>query len=312
MPNSDTWRYIDVGNCFKVSLNMKNSDIYKLPESADTHLIKNSEWGAVTYLAASQYGVITAKNDSDSTSGGVTHSYAGANNYEGNTNQSITGNITGIYDMNGGAWEYVAAYYTTTSDNVSSNGSTDIFPGNQLAEEYEKYWDKYEIGEEERTSGETYWNTKTTAGNEGNYRVAKERLETNKNIKGDALYEALNEWSYWGRYSQAYSTGGTNYSKYGYTTWLKPTVEDGVLIDTGESRLNQYGTCLYGNDYVLVETYALPFVLRGGSLSDGTRAGVFAFLGYHGNAYSSPRFSSGDYGVARRRNTKMGKYGIES
>ena len=43
VPNSDTWRYIDIGNCFKVSLNMKDKDIYKLPENADTHLMKNSE-----------------------------------------------------------------------------------------------------------------------------------------------------------------------------------------------------------------------------------------------------------------------------
>ena len=296
VPNSDTWRYINIGNCFKVSLNMKDKDIYKLPENADTHLMKNSEWGAVAYLAASQYGVIPAKNDSDVTEGSVTHSYAGANDYEGNTNQSTTGDITGIYDMNGGAWEYVAAYYTTSSESLSKYG-LDIFPDNQLAEEYEKYWDKYDTGKEERENGKTYWNTKSTAGNEGNYKVAKERLETNKNIKGDALYEALNEWSYYGRYAGT-EVNGQQYEKYGYTTWLKPTVENGVLMDTGEDRLNQYGKCLYNDDYVLVGTYTLPFVVRGGYGYDSTSSGLFAFYGGNGVTSNNFRFSSGGCGVS--------------
>ena len=285
VPNSDTWRYITVGNCFKVSLNMKDNDIYKLPEEADTHLMKNSEWGAVAYLAASQYGVVPAKNDSDVYENGIYHSYSGANNYEANVSQSTTGNITGIYDMNGGAWDYVAAYYDNGTGNLSGNGSSDIFPSNKLKSEYEKYWDVYQIGEEERTKGATYWNTKSTEGNEGNYRVAKERLEVNKNIKGDAFSEVLNEWSYYGRYSETYNDGNRDYAKYDYTTWLKPTVVDGVLTDTGEDKLWQYGTCLYNNDYVLVGSNPFPFVRRGGGWIDDAYTGVFAFYGDVGIAY---------------------------
>ena len=55
----------------------------------------------------------------------------------------------------------------------------------------------------------------------------------------------------------------------------------------------QYGTCLYGNDYVLVGTYDLPFVRRGGDWYDYTRTGVFAFYGSDGSAFGNKRFSPG-------------------
>src|SRR5699024_7042607 len=67
---------------------------------SDTHLMKNSEWGAVAYLSHSKYGTlkeITA-NGSGKTGGG---------NYRSNVAQSTTGNIYGVYDMSGGVGEYV-------------------------------------------------------------------------------------------------------------------------------------------------------------------------------------------------------------
>ena len=50
-PNADSWRYINTGNSFLNCLNMKNNNIYGLSSNADTHLMKNIEWGAVAYLA---------------------------------------------------------------------------------------------------------------------------------------------------------------------------------------------------------------------------------------------------------------------
>ena len=296
--NSDTWRYINIGNCFKVSLNMKENEIYKLPEGADTHLMKNSEWGAVAYLAASQYGVVPAKNDSDVLENGVYHSYSGANNYEANVNQSTTGDVTGVYDMNAGAWDYVAGYYNNGTSNLSGHGSSDIFPSNKLKAEYEKYWNKYEIGEEEKTKGASYTtysaSTDTdetmTEKNKGNYRVAKERVETNKNKKGDAFAEVMNTFSYYGRYSKDdYVNGSTTYDKWELRNWFTATESNGE-ITTNDNVLWKYGTALYNNDYVLVGCYDLPFVLRGGLWGHGTIAGVFAFGGDGGSASISYGF----------------------
>ena len=44
VPNAESWRYITEGNAFKVCLNMKTKDIYKLSSTMDTHQMKNTEW----------------------------------------------------------------------------------------------------------------------------------------------------------------------------------------------------------------------------------------------------------------------------
>ena len=103
LPDAESWRYIYVGNIFTNCLNMKNNNIYQLSSSSDTHMMKNSEWGAVAYLAASQYGVVPAKNGSvtpekvtgsDGKETTIYHSYIGNKDYANNLSQSTTGNIT--------------------------------------------------------------------------------------------------------------------------------------------------------------------------------------------------------------------------
>ena len=299
LPNAESWRYIQIGNTFKNCLNMKENEDYKLPEQADTHLMKNSEWGATAYLAASQYGKIPAKNESGTYESGKYHSYSAEGNYITNADQSTTGNVTGIYDMNGGAWEYVAAYWENAGSNLQGQGTAEIFPNNQINPAYEKYFDKYQIGELERTQGSTIWNMKNTEGNKQLYQISKDRVDLMKNIKGDAMYEAISEWSYYGRYSKATTQNGTEYAAYNFTNWLKPTLNaEGELTDTGEGSLWQYGRCLYGDDYTLVGTYNMPFVPRGGAWHDSSASGVFASLGSSGYAYGDPRVPSSGCGLA--------------
>ena len=89
----------------------------------NSHMVKNSEWGAVAYLTHSQYGrngtEVTITNDGTNYRRG-----GGANEaYLTNVNLSTTGNPYGIYDMSGNAWEYVAAFNSKDDSNyVSSNG----------------------------------------------------------------------------------------------------------------------------------------------------------------------------------------------
>ena len=79
-------------------------------KTSESHMMKNSEWGAVAYLTESKYGrnqTAVAKNtDSGYYTGGA--STVGA--YKDNILQSTTGNVYGIYDTVGGATEYVASY----------------------------------------------------------------------------------------------------------------------------------------------------------------------------------------------------------
>ena len=120
-PNVYSWRNINVKNIFETSYNYKRE--------ADSHMMKNIEWGAVAYLSHSKYGIdkeVNINNNSSyktgysslttldqSTYPGVSgdgESYNQSYNTETGYLASTTGNISGIYDMSGGSYEYVAAY----------------------------------------------------------------------------------------------------------------------------------------------------------------------------------------------------------
>ena len=279
VPNAETWRYIQVGNCFKASLKMQVSGNPYGISGADSHLMKNSEWGAVAYFAASQYGktpTINSLYEYDNSSN-VYHEYAGGKDYKTNVSQSTTGNVTGIYDLNGGAWEYVAAYYDNGNSILSSQG-LESFSNNKLKSEYAKYWDKYEVGNDEKTiygpDNSKLWDldnsdtSKITATNEIRKRITTERYNLMKSIMGDAMYEVINTYSYYGKKSN------------GDRDWLIDTTATGA----------QYGKCYYNSDYALIGNCARPFLLRGGSWWYGSYAGVFNSSGYYGYADSSDGF----------------------
>ena len=114
-PGVSSWRNINAGNMYTVS--------YNYDRIKDSHLMKNSEWGAVAYLTHSQYGR-NGKEISMNTNGSF---YTGGNSgetYKTNTAQSSTGNITGIYDLSGGAYEIVAAYMANGNASLSTYGAS--------------------------------------------------------------------------------------------------------------------------------------------------------------------------------------------
>ena len=142
-PNVYSWRNITVGNAFTVSKSYE--------PNMKSHMMKNTEWGAVAYLSHSIYGTCNKSGEEKATctevrinnnSGFVTGYSAkvapttgydgykdygnvtpGSNNETGSSdfkgtynykntasqNASTTNNYSGIYDMSGGAWEYVAS-----------------------------------------------------------------------------------------------------------------------------------------------------------------------------------------------------------
>ena len=139
----------------------------------DTHMTKNMEWGAVVYLTQSKYGrcndgtcnEIYLNNSSGyytGRSGGSTEASSityGTYSYDDylisdsnekttkeigkGTNASTTGNIYGIYDMNGGIFEYVMGNVFTEEGVFNVNGAgawtTELLP-------LENYYDKYSYG----------------------------------------------------------------------------------------------------------------------------------------------------------------------
>ena len=260
LPDTNTWRYINIGNSFLNCFNMKkDGNSYGLATSkVDSHLIKNSEWGAVAYLAASQYGFVPTKNGSGASDNGVYHSYSGNGDYITNKSQSTTNNPTGVYDMCGGGWEFVAAYYNNQNGNIKTYGTTSVFDSTNktVKEEYKKYWDVYNVGTDEKTKyvePGNLWNLGKEK-NDERLKITKERYELMKEHLGDAMYEVI----------------GTEYSFYG-----KDTSENNNWLTevNGDYKL---GHGFYNGDYALIGNCARPFVHRGGSWFDGVGAGVFA------------------------------------
>ena len=100
-PNRTAWRYINIANAYENS--------YNYDRKRESHLIKNSEWGAVAYLTHSQYGrnatKVTANQNSSYQIGGGTGTA-----FKTNQTQSSTGNVYGVYDLVGAACEYVATF----------------------------------------------------------------------------------------------------------------------------------------------------------------------------------------------------------
>ena len=97
--------------------------------------MKNSEWGAVAYLTQSQYGRNGHEIDINNSSSFITGNGGGSTNAssvsgianayytETGMKASTTGNIYGIYDISGGAWERTAAYITNGDSNITNYGA---------------------------------------------------------------------------------------------------------------------------------------------------------------------------------------------
>ena len=138
-PNVYSWMNSNVYNYFMSA--------YSFNRNLDSHMIKNTEWGAVSYLSYSKYGIkdkVRINNNSNYLTGyAANEKDAGSSateNTKWNTSNgytaSTTGNITGVYDMSGCAWEYMASY---VDGNVGSSGMESIIANSS----YNKYLDKY-------------------------------------------------------------------------------------------------------------------------------------------------------------------------
>ena len=104
---------------------------------SDSHMIKNIEWGTVAYLKQSNYGLGITDIGINSNGSNLTGGGSGTS-YKTNVSQSTTGNITGVYDMSGGAHEYVMGNYNKQAGNSGLTVSTvpaehiDIYSGTDV------------------------------------------------------------------------------------------------------------------------------------------------------------------------------------
>ena len=151
-PNVTSLRSQTVNQLYTGIYNMRNSgNAFGFSTTDETHMMKNMEWGAVTYLSHSKYGInkeIAINSANTYTTGcgpqseGSTSYGATCNGYTTALGQSAstTGNISGVYDMSGGSWEYVMGNIVNSSGAFySSNAGFSSTPN-------AKYYDKYSYG----------------------------------------------------------------------------------------------------------------------------------------------------------------------
>lgn len=174
IPNATSWRCLDLDDAYVVSKAMQNNPVYGWNSSeVDTHMMKNNEWGAVTYLTHSTYGVgiLRIWNNAyyEYKTGCSALSYMSDNEttcVEYNTTNGVmastTHNIYGIYDMSGGATEMMASYVNNGNGNLTT-WCPIIYNDTDL-----KYKTVYQVG----TPDDAFTN-----------------YEINKSIYGDAVYE---------------------------------------------------------------------------------------------------------------------------
>lgn len=183
-----------MSDVFDSALNFSKSSLYGI-EKFNSHLVKNIEWGAVSYLTHSIYGLCDGYSCSDINLNNSIDNYTGRslgrtlNDSEPTTNNtgnytyegyvideefaditstvrqsyvaSTTGNIYGVYDMAGGRGEYISGVMVGQSGTLSASML-------YLSNVDKKYYNLYSYGNEYNT-----------------------QLSYNRSILGDAIGEIV-------------------------------------------------------------------------------------------------------------------------
>ena len=259
-PNVNSWRGIRVSTAFTVSREMSNAgNVYGLNNTTtDSHMMKNTEWGAVAYLSQSIYGkyantaysgvnkevyINNYWNNSQtltgcsagapSTASAITCAYT----YEkstGGTGASTTGNIYGVYDMSGGAYEYVMGNMKASGNTQQQSGYSTSSNGNS------------------GFNGPNYKGEATTGGRD--YPAAK-------------YYDTYNYSTSDSDHSTRYIPGDATYE-----------------VSQGDGKTNGWYS-----DYAYFVNTSYPWFLRGGAFDSAANADVFYFYrdgGHAGTFYS--------------------------
>lgn len=258
--NTQAWTSIRVAYAFQ------NSYLYQ--RQLDSHMMKNTEWGAVAYLHHSIYGSnqnIRFNNNSSSLSGYAsvkeptcgntgkseacnTYSYTSDVTLPYNTSTgylaSTTANISGIYDMSGGSYEYVMGFILDQDGNLTSGSSSKMNSGfNGVLSCPTCNSDT--SGITEITNGldfpeRRYYDT---------YAYSHSLIDYKRRILGDA------------------------------------TGEMGPFMALPNYTVSRIVGSWY-QDQAHFVTAASTWVIRGGSYSYGIMAGIFAYTSWYGNASS--------------------------
>ena len=255
--------YTNHNDAFNISRALTESgNIYGLSSATtDSHLMKNSEWGAVAYLAQSKYGL------------------NGTNIYINNANlrnsQQSAYAITGCAGETEDAAEVGVKIDTTTKKPVTTDSSKKIYVWTQKS------------GTKASTTGTIYgiydmsggtWERTAGLVNNGNENLA---------TYGQSLLNALNNGKS-SKYVTAYpydlsvDKNGANMDTASTANWKANTkiYGDGIR----ETSTAGTGKTSWYTDYSYFPAVNVPFSARGGGLWYGEGAGLFCFDRLYGNS----------------------------
>lgn len=186
--NTYSMNYISVSDSYNICKNLTEvGNIYGLSTNdTDSHLMKNSEWGAISYLGNSKYGLngtkilINSYNKNNEIQSVYAVTGYNNNNQEwnnGGEGASCTGNIYGVYDLAGGLCDTTSSYITNGIDYLKTYGGSFTYNGNTLITNSTKY--------------ATIYNSIETSSTDKNT-VAIANYNLNTGMYGDAVYETSN------------------------------------------------------------------------------------------------------------------------
>ena len=270
-PITYSMNYINVNDAYNVSRTLTESgNIYGLSSSTtDSHLMKNSEWGAVAYLAQSKYG----NNNNEPYINNITLNSGSAKRTETagkigvNSVYAVTGVTTGT--TNAGA-------SIKTLDNLTTTGNT--------ANNGTYTWDQIE-GQKSSSTLNMY----------GVFDLSGGVWERTAGYVANG-YNQLKD------YGSSLTDSGTRITSTKYVTvYPHDTAETSTDIDTksrANYNVNKYifgdairetsesgtGATSWKGDYSYFPALHVPFSLRGGYLWGGSNAGLFCFDRTNGNS----------------------------
>ena len=264
IPLTYSYNLISIGDSYVLSQSIDTaSSFYGLNSNqTDSHQMKNSEWGAVAYLAQSSYGrsgtqitindyytsesspyrtAVTGLASSDGSENSTQDlnniaAYNTTSGYKGNS----TGNITGVYDLSGGLLERVSGYILNGNGNLISNGTNSGYG-----------------------SSGTLMGANSTANADG-YQTLSTRNYTVYPYNSSSDSYTNNYNTYKGLLSNVYGYGD-------------------AISEISNT------TSSWNSDYSVFANTTLPFLKRGGYYGSSSGAGSFAFA----DAYGSDNYDNG-------------------
>ncbi|MFR0823667.1 MAG: hypothetical protein ACLU84_07815 [Clostridia bacterium] len=283
-PITYSMNYIGHNDAFNIVKAMtEDGNIYGLTESADSHLMKNSEWGAVAYLSQSRYGLdkqeVCINNVSLNSGGTPRTSTAGKSGVD--SVYAVTGCTTG--STSAGETVKTMENIKGTTGNTANNG---VYIWNQLngckASSTGTIYGIYDL------SGGTWERTAAYVAN-GN--------DSLKNYGASIAYQGNTLKTVSDKYTTAYpfdsntdntsiTINAANLNTASTNNYEKNTLiyGDGVR----ETSTAGIGSTSWYSDYSSYPSLDSPFLIRGGHLWGASGTGFF-FLGHNsgGNHYSS-------------------------